>query len=165
MLCSISLWRYFSDSSGVSVGMCFACSIYCVSNGVGVRGKFSSVFLRWIPLVFFSKNRDLVIGDLVQFWDDMRVKFWAPPCLASMCCINPLYIPPSLPLSFRAFMSCSPMHIMYAFFNEKTYIPNILCGSCVTALDIHFGRPHMDLCNAIIFLSSFLMARRKYGTV
>ena len=105
-----------------------------------------------------------MIGDLVQSWSDICVKFWAPPYLASMCCISHLYILPSLPLLFMAFMSCSPMHIMYAFFNEKTSIPNILCGSCVTTFDIQFGRPHMDLCNAIIFLSSFLMAGREYGT-
>ena len=105
-----------------------------------------------------------MIGDLVQSWGDIRVKFWAPPCLASMCCISPLYILPSLSLSFRAFMSCSPMHVMYAFFNEIFFVSNISCGSCVTAFDIYFGRPHMDLCNALIFLSSFLMVGREYGT-
>ena len=94
---------------------------------------------------------------------EIRVRFCAPPCLASMCCINPLYILPSLPLSFRAFMSCSPMHVMYAFFNEKASVPNMSCGSCVTAFDIHFGRPHMVLCRAIIFLSSFLMAEESMG--
>ena len=37
------------------------------------------------------------------------------------------------------------------------------CGNCVTAFDIHFGRPHIVLCRAIIILSSFLMARSEYG--
>ena len=46
MLCSISLWRYFSVRSRVNVGVFLACSIHCVSSGVGVRGEFSSVFLR-----------------------------------------------------------------------------------------------------------------------
>jgi hypothetical protein len=145
MLCSISLWRYFSDLSGVSVGMFLACNIHCVSNGVGLRGKFYSVLLRWVPLVVFSKNRDLVIGDLMQSWGEIRVRFCAPPCLGSMCCINPLYIFSSLPLSLRAFMSCSPMHVMYAFFSKKTYVPNISYGSWVTTFDMHFGMPHMDL--------------------
>ena len=61
-------------------------------------------------------------------------------------------------------MSCSHMHVIYEFFNEKTYVPNISCGSCVTAFDIHFGRLHMILCSAIIFLSNFLMAGREYDT-
>ena len=61
-------------------------------------------------------------------------------------------------------MSFSPMHVMYAFFNEKNSNPNISCGSCVTTFDMHFGKPHMDLCSAIIFLPSFLMAGRDYGT-
>ena len=108
-----------------------------------------------------SRNRVRVIGDLVQSWCDMRDKFCAPPCLASMCLINPLYILPSLPLSVSALMSCSPIHVMYAFFSEKAFVPNLSCSSCVTALDIHFGRPHMVLCTAIIFLSSLLMAGRE----
>ena len=151
MLCNINLWRYFSDSYGVSIGMFIACSIHCVSNVVGVRGKLLSVLLRCIPLVFFSRNNVLVIGDRMQSWGDKRVKFCAPPCFASMCCIKSLYILPSVPLSFRALMSCSSMHVIYAFYNEKTYVPNILCGNCVTAFDIHFGKPHIDLCNAIFF--------------
>ena len=61
-------------------------------------------------------------------------------------------------------MSCLPTHILYAFFNEIFFVPNISCGSCVTAFDIHFGRPHMILCSAIIFLSNFLMAGREYDT-
>ena len=61
-------------------------------------------------------------------------------------------------------MSCSPMHVMYAFFNGKAFVPNIFCGSYVTAFDIHLGRPHMILCSAIIFLSNFLMAGREYDT-
>ena len=61
-------------------------------------------------------------------------------------------------------MNCSPIHVMYAFFNEFFFVPNILCGSCMTAFDIHFDRSHMVLCTAIIFLSSFLMAGREYGT-
>ena len=37
-------------------------------------------------------------------------------------------------------------------------MPNIAWGSCVTAFDIHFGRPQIVLCKAITFVSSFLMA-------
>ena len=43
-------------------------------------------------------------------------------------------------------------------------MPNMSCGSCVTTFDIHYGRPHIDLCREIFFLSSFLMARSEYGT-
>jgi hypothetical protein len=131
---------------------------------VGRRGNFSSVLLRWVPLVFLSRNSVLVIGDLMQSCWDMRVKFCAPPCLASMCCIKPLYIMPSRHLSLRALMSCLPMHIMYAFLSEKASVPNMSWGSCVTAFDIHFGRPHIVLCREIILLSSFLMAGSEYGT-
>ena len=66
MLWSINLWRYCNDSSGVSVGMFLACNIHCVSNGVDVRRKSSNVLLRWIPLVVFNRNKDLVMDDLVQ---------------------------------------------------------------------------------------------------
>ena len=34
-------------------------------------------------------------------------------------------------------------------------MPNIFCGSYVTAFDRHFGRPHIFLCGTIILLSSF----------
>jgi hypothetical protein len=105
-----------------------------------------SVLLRWVPLVVLSRNRVRVIGDLMQSWCDMRVRFCAPPCLASMCLTNPVYILPSLPLSLRALMSCSPMHVMYEFFSENASVPNMSCGNCVTAFDIHFGRPHIVLC-------------------
>ena len=99
------------------------------------------MFLRWVPLVVFNRNRDHVIGDLVQSWGEMCGRFCAPPCLASMCCINPLYIFPSLPLSLRAFMSCSPIHVMYAFFNEKTSV-----------LEFHVGRMRGTLvCKNFLF--------------
>ena len=158
MLWSISLWRYFREVVGVNVGIFCACCIHCVSSGVGRRGNFSSVLCKWAPLVVLSRYRVLVIGDLIQSCWVMRGRFSDPPCLASMYFVNPLYIFPSRPLSLRAFMSCSPMHVIYAFFSENASVPNITWGSCVTAFDIHFGRPHMVLCKAITFLSSFLMA-------
>ena len=55
----------------------------------------------------------------------MRVRFCVPPCLVSMCLTSPLDIFPSLPLSLRALMSCSPMHVMYAFF-----VKMFLCQTC-----------------------------------
>ena len=128
------------------------------------RENSSSVLLRWVPLVVLSKSRVRVIGGLMQSWCDMRVRFCAPPCLATMCLINPLYILPSLPLSLRALMSCSPIHVIYEFFSEKTSMPNMSCGNSVTAFNIHFRRPHIVLCRAITFLSSFLMAGSEYGT-
>lgn len=85
------------------------------------------------------------------------------PCLASMCLVNPLYILPSLLLSLRALISCSPIHVIYAFLSEKTSVPNISCGYCVTTLDKYFGSPHIVLCRAIILLSSFLMVGNEYG--
>ena len=163
MLCSISLCRYFREVEGVNVGIFCAWRIHCVSSGVRRRGDFSSV-LRWAPLVVWSRYSVVVSGDLIQSCWDMRGRFSDPPCLTSMCFVNTLYIFPSLPLSLRALMSCSPMHVMYAFFSENASVPNISWGSWVTAFDIHFGRPHIILCRAIIFLSSFLMAGSEYGT-
>ena len=115
MLCNISLCRYFKDSAGAIVGIFLACRIHCVSSGMRRRGNLSIVLLRWASQLVFNRNKVLVIGDLIQSWCDMRVRFCAPPCLASMCFTNPLYILPSLPLSLRVLISCSPMHVMYAF--------------------------------------------------
>lgn len=50
------------------------------------------------------------------------------------------------------------------FFNENASMLNISCGSCVTSFDIHFGRPHIVLCRAITFMSSFLMVESEYRT-
>ena len=82
-----------------------------------------------------------MVGDLIQSWYLILGMFFAPPCLASMKYIRPLYIIPSLPLLFRAFRSCSPMHLRYAFFNENALIANISCGSWVTMFGVHLGRP------------------------
>ena len=38
VLCNINLYRY-CDSVGVNVGICLACSIHCVSSGVGGGGE------------------------------------------------------------------------------------------------------------------------------
>lgn len=92
-----------------------------------------------------------MIGDLVQSWCEISVRFCALLCLANMYFFNPLHIFPNLPSSLMALTSCSPTHVMYAFFNEKTSVPNISCSSCMTAFDIQFGRPHIDLCREIIF--------------
>ena len=56
------------------------------------------------------------------------------------------------------------MHLKYAFFNEKASIPNMSCGSWITIFGMHLGRPHILFGIAFIFLSSFLMASREYGT-
>ena len=99
-----------------------------------------------------------MVGDLIQSWCLILGIFSAPPCLASMKCVMPLYIIPSLPLSFRAFLSCSPMHLRYAFFNENASIPNMLCGSWVTIFGVHLGRPH------IFFLDcNYLFVEFYYG--
>ena len=78
-----------------------------------------------------------MVGDLIQSWCLILGIFFAPPCLANIKCIRPLYIIPSLPLSFRAFRSCSPMHLRYALLNENASIPTyrvgvgLLCLVCI----------------------------------
>ena len=128
------------------------------------RGNLSSLLLRWMSLVVFSKNSVRIIGDLMQSWQDMHGRLTDPPCLVSMCLVNPLHIFPSRPLLLRALISCLPIHVRYAFFSEKTYVWNIYCSSCVTTLDKYFGSPHIVLCRAIILLSSFLMSGSECGT-
>ena len=85
-----------------------------------------SVLIRWVPLVVLSRNRICVIGDLMRSWCDIRVRLCAPPCLASMCLTNLLYILLSLPLSLRALMSCSLIHVMYEFFLVRMFV----CQTC-----------------------------------
>ena len=51
---------------------------------------------------------------------------------------------------------------MYIF-SDNVSIPNMSCDSSVMAFDIHFGRPHMHLCKAIIFMSNFLIVESEYG--
>ena len=82
-----------------------------------------------------------MMDDLIQSWCLILGIFFAPPCLASIKCVSPLCIIPSLPLSFRALRSCSPIHLKYAFFSENASIPNILCGSYVTMFGVHLERP------------------------
>ena len=65
MLWSISLCRYFREVVGVNVGIFCVCLIHCVSSGVGRRGNFVSVLLKWAPLVVLSRYNVLVIGDLI----------------------------------------------------------------------------------------------------
>ena len=77
--------------------------------------------------------------------------------------ISPLYILSSLPLSSRTLISCLPMHLMYAFFSEKTCMPYMLCGTCVTTFDMRFGRSQIVLCRVVNIMSSFLMARSEHG--
>ena len=58
----------------------------------------------------------LLILEKVFQWCLILGMFLAPLYLAIMKCVRPLYIIPSLPLSFRALQSCSPIHLKYAFF-------------------------------------------------
>ena len=57
-------------------------------------------------LLFLIKNSVLVVGDLIQSWCLILGIFSAPPYLASIKYMRPLYIIPSLPFSFRALRSC-----------------------------------------------------------
>ena len=84
-----------------------------------------------------------MVKDLIQSWCLILNMFFAPPCLTSIKCVSPLYIVPSLPLSFRALQSCSPMHLKYVFFSEKASIPNMSCGSWITTFGVHLGRPNI----------------------
>ena len=104
-----------------------------------------------------------MVGDLIQSWCLILDIFFAPLYLASIKFVRPLYIMPSVPLSFRALRSCSPIHLKYAFFSENASIPNMSCGSCVTIFGVHLDRPQILFWIAIIFLSSFMMAGREYG--
>ena len=105
-----------------------------------------------------------MVGDLIQSWYLILGMFSAPPCLANIKCVRPLYSIPSLSLSFRAFQSCSPMHLKYLFFNENVSIPTMSCGSWITIFGVHLGRPHIFFWIAIIFLLSFMMVGKEYGT-
>ena len=71
---------------------------------------------------------------------------------------------PSLPGSLSAFLSCSLMHLKYAFFREKASSPNRSCGSCVIIFAVHLGSPHITFWIPVIFLSNFVMAGIEYGT-
>ena len=106
-----------------------------------------------------------MMDDPIQSWCLILGIFSAPPYLASIKCVRPLYIIPSLPFSFRAFRNCSPIHLKYAFFSENASIPNMSCGSCVTTFGVHLGRPQIFFWIAIIFLSSFMIAGKEYGIV
>ena len=65
-----------------------------------------------MALVFFSRYSVLIIGDLMQSCRDILGKLSEPLCLANIYLVNPLYILPNRPWSLRAFMSCSPIHVM-----------------------------------------------------
>ena len=56
------------------------------------------------------------------------------------------------------------MHHRYAYFNENASSPNSSCDSWDITFAVHFGRPHITFWIPMIFLSSFLMAGREYGT-
>ena len=56
------------------------------------------------------------------------------------------------------------MHLRYAFFNKNASIPNMSCGSWITIFGVHLDRLHILFRIAIIFLSSFMMAGKEYGT-
>ena len=104
-----------------------------------------------------------MVDDLIQYWCLILGIFFAPPCLANIKYMRPLYIIPTLPLSFKALRNCSPLHLKYAFFSENASIPNMSCGSCVIIFDMHLGRLQIFFWIAIIFLSILMMAGKEYG--
>ena len=109
-----------------------------------------------------------MVGDLIQSWYLILGMFSAPPCLASMKCVMPLYIIPSLPLSFRAFRSFSLMNLRYVFFNENASIPNMLCGSWVTMFGVHLSRPHifsglqLSFCRVLLWPEESMVLHKSY---
>ena len=84
-----------------------------------------------------------MVGYLIQSWCLILGMFSAPSCLANIKYVRPLYIISSLPLSFRAFQSCSLMHLRYVFFNENASIPNMSCRSWITIFSMLLGRPQI----------------------
>ena len=105
-----------------------------------------------------------MVGDLIQSCCVIIGIFSAPPHLARMWCMSHLYIIPNLPWSLSAFLSCSPMHLRSAFFNENASRPKSSWGNWVITFAVHFGNSHIVFWMPIIFLSSFFMVGSKYGT-
>ena len=69
------------------------------------------MLLRWASPSVFIRKIVRVVGDRMQSCDFILGMSWAPPCLDRICYVSPLYIIPNLPLSFRAFLSCSLIHL------------------------------------------------------
>ena len=165
MLCISNLCRSLSDRLGLRCGSSFvACVRHSCSNSVICNRKFSFVLLRWISPAIFKRNNVRIVGNLMQSCCVIIGISSTPPYLASMWCMSPLYIVPSLPWSLSAFLSCSPMHLKYAFFNEKASRPKSSWGNCVITFAVYFGSPHIVFWILIIFLSSFLMVGSEYET-
>ena len=85
-------------------------------GGVSFSPKLSILLQKRAPLVFLIKKSVLVVHDLIQSWCLILNMIFAPPYLANIKCVRSLYIIPSLPLSFKTFLSCSQMPFKYAFF-------------------------------------------------
>ena len=85
--------------------------LHSCSNSPIWSSKFGSILLRCAPPSCFIRNSVGVIGDLMQSWYLILGMFSAPPYLASICYVSPLYIIPSLLGSFNAFLSCSLIHL------------------------------------------------------
>ena len=118
----------------------------------------------WIPPAVFKRNSVRIVGDLMQSCRVILEIYSVSPYLANICCVSPLCIVPSLPWSLSAFLSYSPMHRKYAFFNEKASRPKSSWGIWVIAFVIHLGSPHIVFWILIIFLSNFLMVGNEYRT-
>ena len=74
------------------------------------------MLLKWIPPAFLRRNSVLVVCDLMQSCCFILGISFDPPYFANMCWVSPLYMVSNLLLSFSVFLSCSPMHLRYAFF-------------------------------------------------
>ena len=165
MLWINNLYTSLSDKSGLRCGSSFvACIRHSCSNSVICRRKFSFVLLRWIPPAIFRRNSVRIVGDLTQSCCVILGICSAPPYYAKMWCINLLYIVSNLHWSLSAFLSCSPVHRKYVFFNENASRPKSSWRSWVITFAVHLGSPHIVFWILIIFLSNFLMVGSEYGT-
>jgi hypothetical protein len=79
--------------------------------------------------------------------------------------MSPWYIIHNRPVSFRASLSYSPIHLRYAFLSENASNPNILCGSWVITLGEEFGKLQIDFCRRMRVLSSLLIVGNEKATV
>ena len=96
--------------------------LHSLFNSILLRWKFSSMLWRCTPPFVFMGNSVRVVGNVIQSWYFILGLSLAPPCFDSICCISHLYIIYNMPLSLRAFISCSLIYLRYAFLVRKLII-------------------------------------------
>ena len=132
-------FRFMVTANYMFVLVC-VCLIHCVSSGVRNRRNFANAVLEWAPLVVVIRYSVFVIGDFIGSSWGMRDKFNDPPYLTSRCFVNPLYIFLSLSLSLRALISCSSMHVMYAFVSDRCFRVKHVVGKLCDGIWLAFWK-------------------------